>query len=465
MEQKKHTVIQQVERLVDMGHVKRNACVVRHVTRLVFSPGAGPSQTAGSKQAAWAESKSWYDLINNPDVSVSQLRELRARVVLEQASGSSLLVLHDITECDFSKHAAMSEKMEIGDHHGTGYEYHPCVAWDFDERRFVGVLHDTVISALGPDDVGVADYDSDPALKHVTAEERQRLLLNHRHQLATHIRYLATQAANRHLTHVADREFDDVLAMAAAREVGAGFVFRCLGNRNVRLETGEDVDMASLIASLPMRPYKSLGLDARGHVAYGKNRPKRVASLSIGACRVFFFRPCTRGERRNITLEEPLGVHLVVIRELEAPNGEKPLCWLLFTSLPIDTQERQTRAAAYYEQRWRIEEYFKLLKSGGFDVEKSHFTHPDQFAKVLVFYSLAAMALLTMKQDLGLQAIGSLPPEQYEKVRHAMPCDAPMTLKWSPCSCCLPSWYAVEDGWDAAPIPSVQPSSCVASYN
>ncbi len=106
-----------------------------------------------------------------------------------------------------------------------------------------------------------------------------------------------------------------------------------------------------------------------------------------------------------------------------------------------------------------------MLKSGGFDVEKSHFTHPDQFAKVLVFYSLAAMALLTMKQDLGLQAIGSLPPEQYEKVRHAMPCDAPMTLKWSPCSCCLPSWYAVEDGWDAAPIPSVQPSSCVASYN
>ncbi len=186
-------------------------------------------------------------------------------------------------------------------------------------------------------------------------EERQRLLLNHRHQLATHIRYLATQAPDRHLTHVADREFDDVLAMAAAREVGAGFVFRCLGNRNVRLETGEDVDMASLIASLPMRPYKSLGLDARGHVAYGKNRPKRVASLSIGACRVFFFRPCTRGERRNITLEEPLGVHLVVIRELEAPDGEKPLCWLLFTSLPIDTQERQARAAAYYEQRWRIE--------------------------------------------------------------------------------------------------------------
>jgi hypothetical protein len=269
----------------------------------------------------------------------------------------------------------------------------------------------------------VMDYHGDPLLAHWDPAEREGLLSNHRHQLATHVRGLAALAPGQPIVHVADREFDDIPAMAAARQVKHDFVFRVLGNRTVLAEDkdGQTVPrtMQDLIADLPMSPCKEVGLDARGHVAYGGGKPKRIAKLSIGACRVLLYRPATRGQRRDVKLPAPLSVNLVVIRELEPPQGAEPLCWLLFTSLPVDTVEQQTWAGALYEQRWRIEEYFKLLKSG-FRIEYTHFTEPAQIAKILVFYSLAAMALLMLKTQLDIAPTGPLDKDMYDKIRHAM---------------------------------------------
>ena len=424
MNAKADGVVGRVARHVNMGHRKQDECVLRHVMRLAGAPGAGAGQAGGAKDASWAESKSWYDLINNENVGVRSLRELRAHVVRESFDPTvAVAVFHDITELDFTRHASKQERMEIGDGKGRGYEYHPCVAWDPRAKRFLGVLHDTVISEAGPDDTDAMDYHGDPLLAHWDEAQRDKLLFNHRHQLATHIRGLAALAPGQPMVHVADREFDDIPAMAAARQVNHDFVFRVLGNRTVLVEDndGQTVPcaMQALIAALPMTPYKEVGLDARGHVAYGGGKPKRVAKLSIGACRVFLHRPATRGQRHDVKLPAPMAVNLVVIRELDPPPGVDALCWLLFTSLPVDTLEQQAWAGALYEQRWRIEEYFKLLKSG-FRIEYTRFTEPVQIAKALVFYSLAAMALLTLKTQLGIAPTGPLDKDMYAKVRHAM---------------------------------------------
>ena len=416
-------VIERLKKLVNLGHEKRNACVIRHVLRLMEAPGSPAAQAGGNEAAAWAESKSWYDLIGNEKVRVRDMRELRAKAVLEDISpGMSVAVYHDVSELDFSRHLAKEDRMEIGDHRGKGYEYHPCIAWDPHAQQFLGVLHDTVIAAEGPDDADVVDYDAVLALAKFTDEERKKLPFNHRHQLACHILFLASLAPGQAMTHVADREFDDTLAMAAAREVGHYFVFRALGNRTVtpRDEQETPCAMADIVAALPMRPYKDIGLDARGHAAYGQAKPARTAKLSIGACPIVLHRPATRGGKgRRVKLDAPLHVNLVVIRELDPPPGEDPLCWILFTSLPIDTPEQCAWVGALYEQRWRIEEYFKLLKSG-FQIEHTHFRQAQHIAKALVFYSLAAMALLTIKSSLGIPVIGPLDPASYAKVRHAM---------------------------------------------
>ena len=57
-------------------------------------------------------------------------------------------------------------------------------------------------------------------------------------------------------------------------------------------------------------------------------------------------------------------VNAVLVSEVDAPDGEVPIEWLLLTNLPIGDAEAVRSAIAYYCQRWMIEVFFRVLKSG-----------------------------------------------------------------------------------------------------
>lgn len=431
--------MERTARHAELGHAKREACVVRHLARLLSRPEGTPASVG------WAEAKSWYDLLDNPAVSVQDLRDLRAAVVEEGLGEGTgpVLAIHDVSALDYTGQEAKADRRAIGDGRGLGYEYHACLALDPSSERFLGIVHDTVVNRDGPDDGEAMDYESDPLCAALPEEVRQTLPENHRHQLAVHIRGLKDAFAGRPVIEAGDREFDDVPAMAACQAVGHDFVFRALGNRTVEVPeaassapqahepTWRRVPMARLLPELARRPYKDVPLDKKGHVV-AQGRPHRVAKLSIGGCRLRLFLPFKRGKHPNVKLPEPLEVNLVVIREVAPPAGVTPLCWILFTSLPVDTFERMAWVGHLYELRWRIEEYFKLLKSG-FGLEQTRFDNAAKTAKALVFYSLAALGLLELKASLALPATGPLDEESYHKVKHAMahPEDPRLEPNWA----------------------------------
>ena len=64
-------------------------------------------------------------------------------------------------------------------------------------------------------------------------------------------------------------------------------------------------------------------------------------------------------------LKQPaIAVNVIEVVEINAPNGIKPVRWILFTSLPVRTFEEAWLLITYYELRWLIEEYHKALKTG-----------------------------------------------------------------------------------------------------
>ena len=67
----------------------------------------------------------------------------------------------------------------------------------------------------------------------------------------------------------------------------------------------------------------------------------------------------TLGTNTKRTLVPTGGMFLVI-----ASNSSPSLDWLLLTSEPVDTFEAACRVIDLYEGRWRIEEHFKILKSG-----------------------------------------------------------------------------------------------------
>jgi hypothetical protein len=425
----------------DLGHASRDKAFLRQVAAVCSSPGTSAPQAAGkaAERAGLADATSLYRFVGNEKVSLADLRAARAQTVLAPVPpGADLLVIHDVSQLDSSRHHSKSDRRLIGDHNGMGYEYVSCIAVDPQAGTTWGVVHDTLVHADGPDDREVMDYDYEPLFAHFSKQEKQRLRENHRHQMAVHVRGTASLLANWHVIDVADREFDDIFLLDECRQNNRDFVIRSSANRNVQIpdedwvpesalagkQSGHPcppgyvcVNLKRLIEHVPLHPYKTLPLDARNRVVDEANA-KRLADVSIGSFRARLYRQA----KRNGKYYRPpraVDVHVGVIREVNPPKAGTPVCWVLFTSLPAETFEDMAFVGRCYELRWTVEELFRLLKSG-YRVLYCRLNNVAKIARYLVILTLAAMVMLNLKRQVGLPSKGKMSDEDYRRVKTAM---------------------------------------------
>lgn len=434
-------ILSRLDKHLDLGHAKRDAAFLRQVALVCSSPGDTAPSAAGkaARNLPLAAAMSLYRFLGNEKASLADLRAARAGAVLDGVPvGADLLIVHDMSVLDYSRHNSKADRRPIGNHKGMGYEYVPCMAVDPKSSTVLGVVHDTVINADGPDDRETMDYDYEPLFAGFSAEDKQRLRENHRHQMAVHVNGTAELLSPWHIIDVADREFDDVFLLERCRQTGRDFVIRSSGNRNVQMQpcdwvpdsalaskqdghplaTGHVcVNLGRLIEHVPLQPYKTLPVDGDNRVVEPQNA-KRLAELSIGAFPVRLYRSAKRN-KKYFPLPNPVDVNVVVIRETDPPAGCKPLCWVLWTSLPTTTLEQLAYVGHCYELRWSIEDLFRLLKSS-YHILDSRLTDAGKVARYLVVITVAAMVVLRLKSQLGLPAKGVLDEQQYLQVKAAM---------------------------------------------
>ncbi len=61
---------------------------------------------------------------------------------------------------------------------------------------------------------------------------------------------------------------------------------------------------------------------------------------------------------------DPLKVYAVYATELDCPEGETPLSWMLLTTEVVEDVFIAATILRWYTYRWRVEDYHKILKSG-----------------------------------------------------------------------------------------------------
>ncbi|TJW23444.1 MAG: transposase, partial [Mesorhizobium sp.] len=68
-------------------------------------------------------------------------------------------------------------------------------------------------------------------------------------------------------------------------------------------------------------------------------------------------------------LPETIGLTLVDVREVSKPkDGSEPVHWRLLTTHSVATVAQARRVVDLYRSRWVIEEFFRTLKTAGFDI-------------------------------------------------------------------------------------------------
>ena len=88
-----------------------------------------------------------------------------------------------------------------------------------------------------------------------------------------------------------------------------------------------------------------------------QGRTGRIATMEVRYRSVML--PPTGGQ-----VADPVRVATIHLREIAPPEGNDPVEWYLLTSVEITSLEQAVEMVGYYAQRWRIEDGFRILKSG-----------------------------------------------------------------------------------------------------
>ncbi len=117
-------------------------------------------------------------------------------------------------------------------------------------------------------------------------------------------------------------------------------------------------------------------------------RQSRQATVEARATSVTL-RPPWRAKGRLPEVQ----ANVVIVSEVNPPDGDEPVEWVLLTNLPVESVEQVRAVIQYYSVRWMIEVLFRVLK-GGCRMEERRFEQVDRVLVCLGVYLIASWRTL-----------------------------------------------------------------------
>lgn len=361
-----------------LGDRRRNQRALEIVTSLI--QGTGPPAEDGvhapGQAGPWAHTMGSFRFYNNSALSLPALFE-PCRTALSQLVpvGRRVYIVHDVSPLDYSHHQAKTDRIQVGNQYGRGYELFSALILDEDGKP-LGPLVQEIHTAQGC----------------LSTEAAQPLpFVDHYAQVERAITAARVYLADRERVHVMDREFDDLALQRWMAELSApnvlseGYVIRARDLSRKVLLWGRPTTLRNAVRAAPRQ------------LAGTVEREGKTYELRLAETFVTFhgrsWRGCKHGKRPKVG--KPLPVR-VVIAELYR-RGRRAYQWVLLTNL----DEPAERIVQIYTWRWRVERLYFLVKVG-MRLERWEQHNGERIARRLALCSLAAMAVYQLQ---------SLPPD------------------------------------------------------
>ena len=321
-------------------------------------PGVGDSFAA--TQAAWR-------FLGNPDTTLPVLMQPLLRVAdaaVRSSCSEVALVACDWSQLHYPKHTSKADRVVLTNRDDLGYELHTALLLSDVGGSPVAPVHQSLRSAGG-----IFQSSTDRVGRKSGEAKLDRLL--------GVFRFVEKRGRPKPPVFVIDREADSVDHYRRWDRAGAWFVVRADDNRVVLHEGRERLlpqvhqDLRDRGAFRPRRDVEYHGRGAKQFVAEAEVRLHRPGKAKHG-------RVSKPGKALRLRL---------VVTEVRDAEGEVLAYWLLLTNVPALFDA--ATVALWYYWRWRIESYFKLLKSAGLELEHWGQTTALGIAKRLLVASMA----------------------------------------------------------------------------
>lgn len=306
--------------------------------------------------------------LGNPAVRTEEIFAAAGAALGDRAAGRHVLAIQDTTHLSFPRRAG-GGLGPGGNGKVPGLFLHPLLALDAADGTALGIVAGRVWTR-GPDKV---------------SPRRQRAIED-----KESMRWIETGAAAkaalgeaRQVTLIADRESDIYEEWAALPGARFALLTRACRDRNLA-GGGRLFDVA---AGWPEAERFEIDLVAR------KARAARRATLALKYGTVEVCRPlhCT-----TPGMPETLSLRLVEVEEIAPPPGAVAIHWRLLTTHPVASLAEARQIVAWYRQRWRIEEYFRVLKRSGIDLEGAMVEGAHALLNLVAMAAVAGVAVMQL---------------------------------------------------------------------
>lgn len=360
--------VQDEMKTVDLHDKRLNRRLGEVLSQLAEHPTA-------SIPAAWggyAEMTAAYRLFDNQKATFEHVLQPHTDATRQRiADQSVVLLVQDTTEVDVTRPAQQvvgAGPLDGGTRRGA--LLHALHAFVPDGTP-LGTLH---ALPWGRDEVAICASLSRAERAVLPIEEKES------HRWVETLRRAGEEAGHcpsTQLVCIADSEADiyELLAEGTAEPGRVDWIVRACQNRALQRENAAESGGKYVREHLLAQPVLFT------HTIQVRGRKSKVA------CE-------TRGRRQpRQSRETEVAVNVVLVREVEPPEDDVAVEWLLLTSLPVDEVEQVRLVIQYYCARWMIEVFFRVLKSGC-RVEERRFEHIDRLLSCLAVYLIVAWRTL-----------------------------------------------------------------------
>jgi hypothetical protein len=350
-----------------------------HATqRLASGISALPADTE-----ALSATQAAYRFLHNPNIGLRHLAAplLKAgHMAIAETCEQYVLVVHDWSQVPYRKHHKKTDRLAMSVPCDLGYKLQVALA-----------VSDREGAPLAP--VLLKLYAADGV--HSSEGGRARSPGCPLDEASPAMTFAERQKFSKPVVHILDAEGDSVAHLRQWNgEPGRRFVVRG-ENRFVEHE-GRELRCADWQAELT----------AQGDFRYARpvKYRGRKASQYVAELPVRLLRPAyqNRQGKRRVVPGEPLPLRLVISEVREEQSGNLLATWFLLTN--VESTIEPATIALWYYWRWRIETFFKLLKSAGLQLEDWKQQSAETVARRLLVASMACVVVWQLARNETPQA-------------------------------------------------------------
>jgi hypothetical protein len=378
---------------IDLGDKRLDSRLIK----LCDSFSQAPESPINQACADWAETKAAYRFFKNKNVDVERIMSAHRKKTASRTKGHrTVLAIQDTSYLVYTNHPktkglgkiSMKKGKNIDKIYSRGLVMHTCFGVTtkgtplglFDQKIFTRKLH--------PEhERRTADGRNIQDVLPVEDKESYRWI----ESLETTMK-VPTKTK---IITVCDRECDFYDFFKIADKNDSIVLVRASQNRTInRSSRYAEKNVEKLwdyILSKPTAGTYTIDISARQKTRHSKGRKARKAQMEIKFGSFKMNPPRNHPKHKTEALPD---IHMYAIHALEKhpPEGEDAVEWMLLTNQPVKTLAEACERIRWYILRWRIEMYFKVLKSG-FRVEACRLGTANRLICYLTLMSIVAWRL------------------------------------------------------------------------